>query len=254
MISGIVLQARNSSTRYPKKMLHDFLGKTAIEWVMDRCQKAKVDYRILATSIDKDDDILAEIAERKGWYVVRGSLNDVLERYAKAVREYKLDVVIRITGDCILTDYMLINHALEKFYEYKADDFGLSYVIDGFDVEVVKGGAIIDADMRAELPSEREHVTPYIYKRPEHFKALSIPYGDEDLSHIHLSLDYKEDAVAIELILERLKGIDFRYEDVVKLIKAEPQILDSVRNIVPNEGYRKSLREDDEFMKSKKKS
>jgi spore coat polysaccharide biosynthesis protein SpsF (cytidylyltransferase family) len=243
MKSGIVVQARNSSTRYPQKMLHTFLGKTAIEWVIDRCQKAEVDCRILATSVDSNDEILIEIARRKGWNVIRGSLNDVLNRYAKAIQEYKLDVVVRITGDCILTDYRLINHALKNFHEYKADYICLVNVVDGFDVEVVKANAILEADKHAKLPSEREHVTPYIRKN-DNYKILYLQYGNENLSHIHLSLDYKADAIAIGLILERFNNIDFSYEDVVGLIKTKPHILDSVRHTIPNEGYRKSLEED----------
>ena len=248
MVKAIVMQARNSSTRYPKKMLHDFMGKTAIEWVMERAGKADVDFRILATSEDRDDDILAEIANNKGWNAVRGSLKDVLSRYAKAVREYRPNLVVRITGDCILTDYRIINHALSKFDELHADYLVLMGIIDGFDVEVIRAGAILDADEHAVLPSEREHVTPYI-KNSGKYKIVSMPYGSEDLSHIHLSLDYKEDAVTIGLILERFKDRDFSYEDVADLIKDEPQILDSVRHIAPNEGYRKSLTEDELFLK-----
>ena len=104
MKNGLIVQARISSSRYPKKMLHGFRGVPAIEWVINRCHKINTDYKILATSNDMDDDILADIAQRKGWSVVRGSVDDVLSRFAKAAREYKLDVVVRITGDCILTD------------------------------------------------------------------------------------------------------------------------------------------------------
>lgn len=250
MKSAIVMQARNSSARYPQKMLHNFLGKTALEWVLDRCVKANVNDTVLATSVEHDDDILETIAVNKGWRVVRGSLNDVLSRYAKAVRDNHLDIVVRITGDCILSDYRLINTALDKFTADRLDYVGLSNIIDGFDVEVIKGKAILEADKNARLPSEREHVTPYINKKPDVFKIIALPYGSENLSHIHLSLDYKQDALSIGMVLEELKNKDFTYEDVVALIKQKPQILEHVKNIIPNEGYRKSLKEDDEMMKS----
>jgi spore coat polysaccharide biosynthesis protein SpsF (cytidylyltransferase family) len=250
MKSAIVMQARNSSTRYPQKMLHRFMGKTAIEWVMDRCARADVDLRILATSVEHDDDVLETIAKKKGWHVVRGSLNDVLSRYAKAVREHQLDIVVRITGDCILTDYRLINTAIKKLIAEKLDYVGLAHVIDGFDVEVIKAKAIIQADKCAHLPSEREHVTPYVNKNPDKFKISALPYGAENLSHIHLSLDYREDALSIGMIVEELRNTDFSYEDVVALIKQKPHILEHVKNIIPNEGYRKSLKEDEEMIGS----
>src|SRR5271157_1394253 len=200
MKSGVIVQARNSSTRYPKKMMHDFLGRTTLEWVLDRCGGIAVDYKIFATSGDKDDDVLADVAREKGWHVVRGSLDDVLKRFAQAVREYNLDVVIRITGDCVLTDYRLSNYALAKFSELKADYLMFTRIIDGFDVEVISGRAILDADENAKMPSEREHVGPYI-RNSGKFKAVSVPYGNEDLSAVHLSLDYSEDSEVIEMIL-----------------------------------------------------
>jgi glutamate-1-semialdehyde 2,1-aminomutase/spore coat polysaccharide biosynthesis protein SpsF len=251
MTTGVIVQARTSSTRYPRKMLHDFLGKTAIEWVLDRCSGIETDYKILATSRDRDDDVLADYALKKGWHLVRGSLNDVLERFAQAVREYKLDVAVRITGDCVLTDYRLVNYALDKFNELKADYLNLARVMDGFDVEVMRGRAILDADENAGLPSEREHVGPFI-RNSGKFKAVSVPYGSEDLSHIHLSLDYMDDADAIGAILERLGDRDFTHEDVANLLKGEPRMIEKTKYTVPNEGFRRSVEEDKNFIRALK--
>ncbi len=247
MKSGVIVQARISSTRYPGKMLHDFFGKTTIEWVLDRCSGIETDYKILATSRDSGDDVLADYALKKGWHVVRGSLSDVLQRYAQAIREYKLEVAVRITGDCVLTDYRLVNYALAKFSELKADYLTLARVIDGFDVEVMSGSAILDADEHAVLPSEREHVGPYICNSGR-FKAMRVPYGQEDLSDLHLSLDYPEDARTIGAILQRLGKQDFTYEDVAILIKGDENMLEKTKLVVPNAGYRKSVEEDKAFL------
>jgi len=247
MKSGTIVQARNSSKRYPRKMLHDFLGRTTLEWVLDRCMGIETDYKILATSKDGDDAALAGFAQKKGWHVVRGSLNDVLERFAQAVREYDLDFVVRITGDCILTDYRMANFAIQKFREHNADYLVLTQVIDGFDVEVISGKAILYADNNAVMPSEREHVGPYI-RNSGSFKVIGMPYGEEDLSHIHLSLDYPEDADTIGVILQRLGRKDFAYEDVAILIKGDTNVLEKTKHIVPNAGYRKSVEEDKAFL------
>src|SRR3990172_2285398 len=248
MSSGVIVQGRNSSTRYPKKMLHGFMGIPAIEWIIERCQKINTDYKVLATSIDRDDDILAEIVHKKGWRVIRGSVDDVLSRFAKAVKEYHLDAVVRITGDCILTDYRIVNHALSKFYETEADYLTVTKIIDGFDVEVISANAILEADKRAKLPSEREHVTPLI-RNSKRFKQVFLPYGNEDMSHIHLSLDYKEDAEVIEQILTCFDKEDFTYEDVVRLLQKDNKILEKTKHIKPNEGFKKSEDEDKEYIR-----
>jgi glutamate-1-semialdehyde 2,1-aminomutase/spore coat polysaccharide biosynthesis protein SpsF len=224
-------------------MLHSLLGRPALEWVLERCEKIVVDQRILATSEEKEDDPLAEIAQRRGWQVVRGSVEDVLGRFAKAVRAYRLDAVVRITGDCLLTDPQLVQHALAQFDVQKADYLILTKVIDGFDVEVMSGRAILKADSEAKLPSEREHVGPYL-RRSKRFKTVLLPYGEEDLSHIHLSLDYKEDAEVLESILKQLEGGDFAYADVARLLKENPELIEKTKHIIPNEGYRRSLEGD----------
>ncbi|MCL5237998.1 MAG: aminotransferase class III-fold pyridoxal phosphate-dependent enzyme [Nitrospirae bacterium] len=250
MRTGIVVQARSSSTRYPKKMLHDFLGKTAIEWVFERCGKVDADYKILATSDDKDDDALVEIARKKDWNVIRGSVDDVLGRFAKAVRDFDLDIIIRITGDCTLTDYRLVNFALSRFHELEPDYLTLTNIIDGFDVEVIRSRAILEADRSAKIPSEREHVGPYI-RKSKALKKVYVPYG-EDMSGIHLSLDYREDADVIETILKNFEDMYFTYEDVAGLIKKDPRLLEKIKHITVNEGYRKSLDADREFIKGLK--
>ncbi|MBI3803041.1 MAG: aminotransferase class III-fold pyridoxal phosphate-dependent enzyme [Nitrospirae bacterium] len=249
MPRAVVVQARNGSSRYPRKMLHPLLGRPALEWVFDRCEKIAennthitIDQRILATTEEKEDDPLAEIAQRRGWQVIRGSVEDVLGRFAKAVRAYRLDTVVRITGDCLLTDPRLIEHALTQFDLLKPDYLLLTKIIDGFDIEVMTGKAILKADSEAKVPSEREHVGPYL-RRSKQFNTVLLPYGEEDLSHIHLSLDYREDAEVLESIIKQL-GSDFTYTDVAKLIKAHPQLIEKTKHIIPNEGYRRSLEGD----------
>ncbi len=251
MKSGVVVQARSGSTRYPNKMLHDFNGKTAIEWVLGRCQGIKADCRIVATSSSPEDDAIAEKSVENGWHVIRGSINDVLERFASAVETHNLEMVIRITGDCIFTDYRLVNFAMSKFLELDCDCLVLANIIDGFDVEVMKASAILEAAKMAKMPSEREHVSPYI-RNSGQFKTVFLPYGDEDLSRVHLSLDYREDADVMGRILEVFKGKDFTYDDVAALINKEPRILDSIKHIEVNEGYRKSVNEDKAFIKGLK--
>src|SRR5208337_3265754 len=118
---------------------------------------------------------------------------------------------------------------------------------DGFDVEIIRGSAILDADKNAKMPSEREHVGPFI-RNSGKFRIVSLPYGAEDLSHIHLSLDYREDADSIGVILGRLGSRDFTYEDIANLVKGDPRVVEKTKHIVPNEGYRKSVEDDRAFL------
>ncbi|QID32931.1 aminotransferase class III-fold pyridoxal phosphate-dependent enzyme [Pampinifervens florentissimum] len=251
MKTGIVLQARNGSTRFPYKMVADINGRKSIEWLLKRLEKVKVNERIVATSWKEEDRDILKIAEYNNWKTLAGDPEDVLSRYAKAVEDFSLDLVVRITGDCPLIDPELVQKALSKALEENVDYLVLTGIIDGFDVEVIKGEWILKAHQRAKLPSEREHVSPYISKSKK-AKKLFYRIHEEDLSHIHLSLDYPEDLVIIERIIKTLGKEDFTYEEVVKLIKEKPEILKREKEIPVNEGYLKSLRQDRDFIRSLK--
>ncbi|RMH09424.1 MAG: aminotransferase class III-fold pyridoxal phosphate-dependent enzyme, partial [Aquificota bacterium] len=248
---GLVLQARNGSTRFPKKMSADLMGRKVLEWVLLRAGRAKVDEFILATSSLEEDKELAQTAESYGWRVIRGDAFDVLSRYAKAVEEFSLDYVVRITGDCPLVDHRLIEFALSEALKKGADYTVFTGIINGFDVEVIKGGWLLKANRLARLPSEREHVSPYV-RKSKRTKKLFLKYHEEDLSHIHLSLDYPEDLVVIQRLLRELGSEDFTYEDVLRLVRQKPELLKREKEVLPNEGYIKSLQEDREFIKGLK--
>ncbi len=250
MKHAVIVQARTGSSRYPKKMLHPFHGKTAIDWVLSRCAGIECDTKILVTTEGEEDEVLADAAEKLDWLVVRGAVHDVLSRFATAVRRYELDTVVRITGDCLFTDYRMVNQVLHWFSESAVDYFTLSHVIDGFDVEVISGRALLAADRQAKLPSEREHVTPWIKKHGD-YKKIVIPYTENDFSKIHLSLDYKEDAQVIDRILGQLNRSDFSYEEVIALIEAAPKLIQDETTARVGAGSDISAKEDKRWIQSR---
>ncbi|MEJ5338863.1 MAG: aminotransferase class III-fold pyridoxal phosphate-dependent enzyme [Aquificaceae bacterium] len=248
---GLVIQARNGSSRYPRKSIQLLYERLVLDWVLSRAGRAKVDVRVLVTSWLEQDDIIERIGVCKGWEVIRGHPIDVLSRYAQATANFELDTVIRVTADCPLIDHNLIDMAVELYKDEDLDYFAYNAIVNGFDVEVIKGEWILRADQKAKLPSEREHVSPYI-RKSKRAKRLFYRLHEEDLSHIHLSLDYPEDLIVIERIITALQREDFVYWDVVRLIKERPELLEREKEIPVNEGYLRSLREDREFIKSLK--
>ncbi|MFQ5596593.1 MAG: aminotransferase class III-fold pyridoxal phosphate-dependent enzyme [Nitrospiria bacterium] len=250
MTRGIIVQARNGSRRYPQKMLHRFHGRSALAWVLSRCATIDCEYRILATTVEPEDDILADTAKKEGWHIVRGDVQDVLSRFATAVRSFKLDTVVRITGDCLLTDGAMVSDALERFIKDPVDYFTFTHMIDGFDVEVISGEALLEAARHAALPSEREHVTPWI-KKAKRFRKVFADYRDEDLSWVHLSLDDREDAETIARILGRLNRSDFSYDDVAALIKRSPDLVHSGMASKVGFGNRASAEKDARWIQSR---
>jgi len=115
---------------------------------------------------------------------------------------------------------------------------------DGQDVEIFTFMSLKNAWKNAKLASEREHVTPYIRKNPA-YKHISVECR-KDMSNKRWTLDNSEDNEFIKIIFESLydKNPLFGMEEILKLIDEKPEIERINENIVRNEGYKKSLRED----------
>ena len=170
---GVVTQARTGSTRLPGKVLIEVAGRTMLDHHVDRLVTAGLDVYV-ATTDGASDDRVADLAQRRGIAVFRGSEEDVLSRFAGCARTHELDVVVRVTSDCPLIDGGVVADGVTKFLQLRkqhGDDVYLSNTLErtyprGFDFEVVAAAALQRADREATARRDREHVTPWLYAGP----------------------------------------------------------------------------------------
>jgi spore coat polysaccharide biosynthesis protein SpsF (cytidylyltransferase family) len=248
-ITGIIIQARISSTRLPRKVIEKIEGKTVLEHVIERVKKINIDKKvILATTQKKEDDILEEIGRKAGILVYRGSEDDVLDRFYQAAVIFEVDPIVRITADCPLLDSEITERVIDLFfkneYDYVSNTNPPTFP-DGLDVGVFSFRALKEAWENAKLSSDREHVVTYITKNPKIFKIGNLAY-DKDISHIRLTLDEEKDLVLIKKVYERLynKNPFFGLKEIIELFESEPDLIKINSSIERNEGYKKSLKED----------
>lgn len=249
MKTKTIIQARVGSTRLPHKVLLTIMNKPVLEYVIERVSRAKnIDGVIIATTTSEEDSPIVDIATKLKVEVYRGSEHDVLDRFYHAAKAFSAENIVRITADCPLIDPEIINSVVGCYIKNKADY--CSNVLeptfpDGEDVEVFSFKALLQAWESAQLPSEREHVTPYIRKHPERFKLISCK-NNFDLSAKRWTLDEKKDFQFIKSVLESLYPDNpmFTMEDVLKFISKNPDLENLNKYIQRNEGYQKSLKED----------
>ena len=175
MILGI-LQARASSRRLPGKVLKPILGRPMLERQIERLRRARrLDGLVVATSTDAGDDAIDALCRSLGVECFRGSLEDVLDRFYRAVLRHAPQSAVRLTADCPLADPAVIDRLVELHaaggYDYTSNTLVRTYP-DGLDAEVVALPCLEAAWREAALPSEREHVTPFIYNRPQRFRLI----------------------------------------------------------------------------------
>jgi spore coat polysaccharide biosynthesis protein SpsF len=208
MTTLAVVQARMGSTRFPGKVLAELGGKPMLAFLLDRLRGAPLDVIVVATSDHDRDDPVAEAAMTAGAAVVRGPEADVLARFGLALARHPADDVVRITADCPLTDPAIVRSVLERHREVGADYTSNVHprtFPKGLDVEVVRGDALRIAVAEASDPAEREHVTPFLYRRPERFKLANVVSG-ELLGDAWWTVDRPEDLDLLRRVVPQLSS------------------------------------------------
>lgn len=246
-----IIQARMGSTRLPGKIMLNLLGKTVLWHVVNRVSKAKlINGLIVATTVNSEDDIIAEFCKNNDILVFRGSEKDVLDRYYQCAKEYKVKNIVRITSDCPLHDPNVMDIVISEYlrgnYDYVSNTIKYTFP-DGFDVEVFSFEALVEAWEDAKLPSEREHVTLYI-KNNKKFQKKNI-FSNNKYPANRCSLDYMEDYEFMKRIYEGIEREMFYIDDIMNYVRKKTEILKINQHIKINDGYLKSLKEDEMFLK-----
>jgi spore coat polysaccharide biosynthesis protein SpsF len=244
-----LLQARMSSTRLPGKVLLRTCGKPLLQHQIERVRRAAgIDRLVVATSTDPSDDAIAGLCAALDVPIFRGSLDDVLDRFVQGMRPHRPEWVVRLTGDCPLADPDIIDRVIAR-----AKDGGADYVSsalhptfpDGMDAECVRAAVLEQAWSEAVLPSEREHVTAFVYNRPGRYRLDEVRHG-EDLSGLRWTVDEPRDFVFVSQVYEHLyaRHPAFGMDDILALVRRMPDLARLNASIPRNEGYEKSLRAD----------
>jgi spore coat polysaccharide biosynthesis protein SpsF (cytidylyltransferase family) len=244
-----IIQARMGSTRLPGKVLAPIGGKPMLWHVIHRIMAVRsIDQLVVATSDRAPDNAIEQFCIQNHMDCYRGSETDVLDRFYKTAAHYLAQVIVRITADCPLIDpgvtHRVISAHEEGSWDYTSNTILRSYP-DGLDVEVFTFEALKKAWNEATLMSEREHVTPYIWKNRHLFKVHQITQM-EDQSNMRWTVDEPEDLEFVRRIYHALNGMKapFQMEDVLHLIHRHPELAHINRGFICNEGYLKSLEED----------
>jgi len=245
---GCIIQARMGSSRLPGKVLKDIEnGKTVLSYTLEQLRHCKkIDKIIIATTNLKEDDDIVNFARKSGVEYFRGDSENVLDRYYNCAKAFNFSVIVRITADCPLIDPQIVDLVIAKFkensYDYVTNCFERTYPY-GTEVEVFTIFALEESWKDAKLPSEKEHVTPYIKKHQEKFKIFNIKYK-EDFSKYRWVLDRENDLDLVKKIIVKIKERPILMNHIISLFMKEPDLMKINSNNIADEGYLKSLEND----------
>lgn len=221
-----VIQARLGSSRLPGKVLKPVCGVPMLKLVVSRVRRAHaIDEVVVATTVDTQDDPIVALADREHWPVIRGSPEDLLDRYVEAARAHRADVVVRVTSDCPFIDPEIIDATINVFNggqcDYASNTLDPRTFPRGLDVEVIARATLERAWLEDSNAASREHVTPYIYQHPELFRLCSYSTV-ADLAHHRWVVDTPLDYTFVSAVASVLDRDDFTWRDVLDVLAANP--------------------------------
>jgi spore coat polysaccharide biosynthesis protein SpsF len=229
---NVIVATRMTSSRLPGKVLMGLNGKPSLIQLIERLRKSKYIHEIIiATTINSEDDVVVETAIEQKVHFYRGSEEDVLQRTVAAAKAYDTEFIVQVTSDCPLIDADTIDAVIETMLERPYLDYVGNHLVRtyplGFSVEIFRTTLLDYVEQTTKDPADREHVSLYIYERPEEFKLSNVeaPYY---LRHpeYRLTLDTSDDYNLINTIYEALysNNPDFNLYDIVKYLQIHPEL------------------------------
>ena len=252
---GCIVQARMGSTRLPGKVLKNVEeNKTVLDFVIRQLEESKlIDKIVVATTDLEEDNKIMDYSKEIGIEYFRGDPKNVLKRHYECAKKFSMSTIVRIPSDKPLIDPTIVDQNIKFFnensYDYVTNFLSKSTFPSGTEVEVFSYNALEIAYKNAMLPSEKEHVTPYFSNHENKFKIKHIE-NSENLSNLRYAVDRPEDLELVKIIISKIKKRPILVKDIVELFNSEPELIKLNQNVNKNEGDEKSLKEDEEFLKT----
>jgi spore coat polysaccharide biosynthesis protein SpsF len=227
----IITQARMTSTRLPGKILLRAGAKTLLEHHIDRLSHFGSNIVVATTDRNSDEPVVA-FCKQKNIHCMRGSEEDVMDRFVKAIEAFVSpnDIVVRVTSDCPLIDASLIEQGVKAFVEespkdpYVSNCFPRSFA-RGFDFELFRASSLLDAASKTNDPFDREHVTPYLWKNKSGDTILKNISQEKDHSSLRICVDTPEDYTLIKKLIEEHGCSEMRYAEIEALLISHPELV-----------------------------
>ncbi len=218
--TAIIISCRYSSKRLPGKAMLKFGDRTAIGLLSRRLKKSKKFKKIiLATSTNPEDDVLEHEAKNQGLHIFRGELNNVLFRNMMAAIKYKVDYIIRVTGDCPFICGEFIDKCIDQIKEYKNEIFTTKGNFpQGIDIELFPRILLEKLNKKENLPDRyKEHMLSYFYENSQEIsiKYFNNSYGGK-LDAIY-TMDCLEDYERLKSIYHIFDNPDFTISEILSV-------------------------------------
>jgi len=216
-----IIQARMGASRLPNKMLLHLHGFPVCEWVFRRVTQAKkLDLLIFALTDRANDDVLAWYLQSMGATVIRGSENDLVDRYYQVAKQVDANQIVRVCADNPLVCGSEIDRLIE-FYNQENCDYAYNHIPrdnhypDGLGAEICSIKLLEEIYQKATTLEQREHLFNYVWEHEADYiiKTFDPP---EELAHPELKLDL-DTADDYMKLLEKKYRMEMSAKELIKV-------------------------------------
>ena len=244
-----------SSTRLPGKVLMKLDKKyTVLDYLINQLKYSKLLGKIIiATTNLEEDDVIVNFAKKNEIEYFRGESDDVLDRYYQCAKNFSSDSILRITSDNPLVDPTVIDDLIINYQKISCDYASTSLIRTypfGIDAEIFSFSSLEKTWKNAILPSEREHVSPYMKKNSNIFKQFNLK-NKIKVPMLRLTIDREEDLKLFRIVISKISERPILMNNIIELYNNEPKLFEINSHIDSLEGYNKSIKYDKEFLKNK---
>lgn len=212
-----IITIRLNSSRLKNKALKKINNLTSVQILIKRLKKLNnISKIILATSPHKDLSKLQKICEKEKINFFVGSEKEVLKRIILCATKFKIDSVIRITGDDIFRDIINLDQAILSHEKSNKDITVMKNLPYGLDSEIFNLDVLKIIDKKHDKKCDSSYLTWFIDKKIFNVNNFNCKYSNYD--NIILSLDYKIDLTIMRFIHRNL-GTHFTTEKLLNFYR-----------------------------------
>jgi spore coat polysaccharide biosynthesis protein SpsF len=227
-----VVAGRMGSSRLPGKTMALLAGRPSLAHIVDRLRRVpQLAGVIVATTGEALDEPIRRLAEELEVPCHSGSADDVLDRTIAAARGVGAQTIVQVTGDCPLVEPELVAQAVELYRgerpDYVSTVLGGETFPVGLDVEVFSTDLLSEVESLTDDARDREHVSTYIYERPERFRCLGIEaVGPRRRPDLRVCIDTAEDLEVVGAVYDAMWPTNptFGIDDVIDFLDRHPEL------------------------------
>ena len=172
-----------------------------------------------------------------------------MSRYYFAAKKYNVQNIIRLTADCPFVDLNVLKKMIKIFNNKKINYLANTYPLptnfpDGMDIEIFDIKTLKKTFELAKLPSEKEHVTIFMWKSGL-FKKKKYNIK-KDYSKYRFTVDYRNDFELFKKILNNFYGQlnEVTMYDLVNFVNKNKKLIKYQKKIKRNEVWSSALKKD----------